>query len=234
MAASTTPEPLNSFGVRFLVEQTARRARLLDSEQLSVLKAYLSVSKSPVMALIDVRDGRLRVAGAALFREGTMVGTLTPNEMEALSLLRSGRGEISVSIPCPTSAADTNTSLQIDSWRRNMRSSFVGQRLHLEIQLTVSGEIERLCPGGQLNKQVLRSVQREGEAIIQRRLRTVIEKLQSDGSDAGDLANGCFRIILAGGASMGPIGAIFSNMRMYRVQFSYRFVVLDCPAMRRR
>lgn len=194
LTASTEPEALNAFGLRSIVDRAAMKAPAVDSEQLRVVDAYLSPSHAPVMAWVDVDDdGKLVMKGVALLRNGQIGHYLNLPRANGLYWLLGPTHEIKIQVPCPGHTAPEDgqqartqsvTLRLLQTHTRVTPELNPGGQPRFRVFLRGTGEIERLCPGESLSRQLLQQLEQAANAAIRSQINDVIQELQARDIDA--------------------------------------------------
>ncbi|UFJ61701.1 Ger(x)C family spore germination protein [Brevibacillus sedimenti] len=122
-------------------------------------------------------SNKISMRHAAVFTDQKMVGTLTTDEMQLLSLLRNEIERGLLSFPC---SAGKRTSFQILGGRSKLEPVMKNGRPHLTFELFLETEmIEYQCLGASFDKQEqIRKAERLYGAELKKRLITTANKLK--------------------------------------------------------
>ncbi|PWI57553.1 Ger(x)C family spore germination protein [Sulfoacidibacillus thermotolerans] len=192
LAAPTDPEPTNAFGLRALAEQAAATSPVMDSEQLHIIKQYLSPSHAPVLIWMDLdQKGRPMQKGVALLHGGKIVDYLDLPHAEGLFWLKGETHQIQVSVPC---ANHHKTTFRIV--RSNTKVTAI-QNPHHKLTFIVSlqgtAEIESFCSTELFDQTLYQRISQQVDTAVLDKMRQTMKTLQTDDVDAVQFAAQLYR-----------------------------------------
>ncbi|MDQ0190722.1 Ger(x)C family spore germination protein [Alicyclobacillus cycloheptanicus] len=185
LSAPSAPEPLNALGLRDLVEQIGEMYPVVNSEQLDVMKEYLSPSQAPVLSLVDSPPtGNLLVKGVALFRGVKMVDMLTVDETKGLAWLMMGTRQVVIPLPCDVKGGDVGSAVRLLGSQTQVIPRFDSDGVSFLVKVQARAEIDRLCPNERLSEKTYQQLEQKTAKYMEQHMQAVMTKLQADDVDA--------------------------------------------------
>ncbi|WP_146824835.1 Ger(x)C family spore germination protein [Alicyclobacillus acidoterrestris] len=185
LSAPSEPEPLNALGLRALVEQIGEMFRVVNSEQLEVVKEYLSPSQASVLSLVDRgATGHILMKGVALFRGAKMVDVLTVDETKGLAWLMMDTRQVVIPLPCDAKDGDVGSAVRLLGSHTQVIPRFGSDGVSFLVKVQARAEIDRLCPNDRLSEKTYQQLEQKTAKYMERHMQAVMTKLQADDVDA--------------------------------------------------
>lgn len=194
LSASSEPEPLNAFGIRALVQQTADLFHIANSEQQKVMQEYLSPSQASIVSLVDLDTANHPVMkGVAVFRGTKMADVLTLDETKALAWLLGNTRQVEIHLPCDGRGSNVQTTIRLMSSNTKVVPQLRNNGLCFLVSVRAQAGIERLCPNEHMSEKTYTEVENKTAEYMEREIKAVVAKLQTDDVDACQFGTRLFR-----------------------------------------
>ncbi|MFD1677898.1 Ger(x)C family spore germination protein [Alicyclobacillus fodiniaquatilis] len=195
LESNAQTQPINALAMRNLVEQMAKSSKLYETDQLRVMRQYLSVSNSPVVSCVDIDEtGNPYLAGLGVFRHAKLAAVLPMDESQSLTWLLCNSKQMVLTIPTAKRDEVKNTaSIRILRMNRRVHCRIEHGEPVFEVAIQGKAEIEHLPEQTQLTPQFMKLLQSNVDKKIVADMKNTVDHLQKIDCDATQFGNVLFR-----------------------------------------
>ncbi len=144
----------------------------------------------PFIPMFEASQNNYRITGTALFSQNRMVGELSKDETQTLSLIRgTDVGFLTIPLGINEHVAFTNVRSKSEI-TPNMSP---GDSLSFNVSVDIQGALVETFPHREIGWQEKQEIERKGESLMKKEMENLIAKLQSLNTDPVGFA-GKFRI----------------------------------------
>ncbi|MCL6445830.1 MAG: Ger(x)C family spore germination protein [Alicyclobacillus sp.] len=183
--------------LRDVIQQWASRSKVLGSEQLSLVKHWLTPSGTAAMVWVEPEQGGApSVRGLAIVKSDGLTLWLDAEQWNGLLWLLGDTHRLIQVVPCPSEPAGVREGVSIRWLRTSTHVQWVGTMSApaFRVMWTGVGDIDQLCPDAHLDDSAYRALEREAAAGIAADMRKTLGLLRDTKVDAIGLQTAVYRV----------------------------------------